>query len=441
MGLGNDDDLVADDGDGGGGVGGGGGGKSCCCSGGGGGSISCSICLEVVSDNGDRSWAKLQCGHEFHLDCIGSAFNVKGAMQCPNCRKIEKGQWLYANGSRSFPEFSMEDWAHDEDLYDLSYSEMSFGVHWCPFGSLARLPSSFEDGEFSSSAYHDLLGQHAIFAEHTAVSSANHPCPYIAYFGPIHPSSSNSSGSVSDASNFNNPWNGTSVPSDLPASYAFPGMDLHYHGWEHHSPPFSTTSSRIGGADQPSIPPVSQRPSRATSDMSRSGSFMHPFLVGHSSSARAGSSVTSSMIPPYQGSNARTRDRVQALQAYYQQQTQPSNSPTMRAPVIPGNRRSTNHRGSSQVGPVASSSDQSGGFYFFPSGSSGRNFQEAENPLSSRYARERDHLSAFSSNQVDRDPSVWGAFHQAAGGSESALRSSSFRQRHGSERTSSQHRS
>ena len=45
-------------------------------------------------------------------------------MQCPNCRKIEKGQWLYANGSRSYPEFSMDDWAHDEDLYDLGYSEM-----------------------------------------------------------------------------------------------------------------------------------------------------------------------------------------------------------------------------------------------------------------------------------------------------------------------------
>lgn len=45
-------------------------------------------------------------------------------MQCPNCRKIEKGQWLYANGSRPLPEFSMDDWAHDEDLYDLSYSEM-----------------------------------------------------------------------------------------------------------------------------------------------------------------------------------------------------------------------------------------------------------------------------------------------------------------------------
>lgn len=57
-------------------------------------------------------------------DCIGSAFNAKGAMQCPNCRKIEKGQWLYANGSRSYPEFNMEDWTRDEDVYDLSYSEM-----------------------------------------------------------------------------------------------------------------------------------------------------------------------------------------------------------------------------------------------------------------------------------------------------------------------------
>ncbi|XP_070661958.1 uncharacterized protein [Malus domestica] len=57
-------------------------------------------------------------------DCIGSAFNIKGAMQCPNCRKIKKGQWLYSNGCCSFPELNMEDWTHDEDLYDLSYSEM-----------------------------------------------------------------------------------------------------------------------------------------------------------------------------------------------------------------------------------------------------------------------------------------------------------------------------
>ncbi|KAM1349887.1 hypothetical protein PS2_003889 [Malus domestica] len=112
-----DEEVVVEESDGVG-SGGGCGGKSY------GGSVSCSICLEIVADNGDRSWAKLQRGHEFHLDCIGSAFNIKGAMQCPNCRKIKKGQWLYSNGCCSFPELNMEDWTHDEDLYDLSYSEM-----------------------------------------------------------------------------------------------------------------------------------------------------------------------------------------------------------------------------------------------------------------------------------------------------------------------------
>ncbi|TXG65150.1 hypothetical protein EZV62_006425 [Acer yangbiense] len=432
MGLGNndDDDVVVDDG--------GGAGGDCNSASKSFGSVSCSICLETVTDNGDRSWAKLHCGHEFHLDCIGSAFNIKGAMQCPNCRKIEKGQWLYANGCRSVPEFSMDDWTHDEDLYDLGYSEMSFGVHWCPFGSLARLPSSFEEGEFSSTAYHDLLGQHAIFAEHTAVSSATHPCPYIAYFGPIHPSSSNSGGSVSDSSNFNNPWNGPSVHSEMPASYTFPAMDLHYHSWEQHSSPFSTSSSRMGSGEQSSIPPVTQRSGRTSSDIPRSGgSFMHPFLVGHS--PRPGSSVTSPMIPPYPGSNARARDRVQALQAYYQQQ-QPSNSPAMRTPIASGTRRSGSHRGIPQLGPMASSSDQTGGYYFFPSGTSSRNFQEAENPMSGRFhGWERDHLPPFSLNQVDRGDSGWSAFHQAAaGGSDQSIRPGSLRRRHGQERTLSQ---
>ncbi|KAM7469792.1 hypothetical protein LguiA_007975 [Lonicera macranthoides] len=406
--------------------------------------VSCSICLEFVTDNGSRSRAKLQCGHEFHLDCIGSAFNIKGAMQCPNCRKIEKGQWLYA-GSRPLPEFNMDDWAHDEDLYDLSYSEMSFGVHWCPFSGLTRLPSSFDEGEFSSSAYHDLLGQHAIFAEHSAaVSSATNPCPYIAYIGPIHPSSSNSNASVSSdgSSNFNNPWNNThqSTPSEIPppTSYAFPTMDGHYHSWEQHHPSatFPTTSSRIGGGatDQTPVQSImTQRAPRPNSDMQRSGSYVHPFIVGHSSAARAGSSVTSSMIPPYPGSVARARDRVQALQAYFQQ---PTNSPPMRTPpLVPSARRPTPaHRGLTQLGPVGPIPDHhTNGFYFFPSGSSTtRNFSELR-PM------EREHLPSFPPGQVDRDP-VWGTFHQPGGGSsDTNVRPTGFRPRHGSERMMQSH--
>ena len=107
--------------------------------------VSCSICLDaVVAASAERSTARLQCGHEFHLDCIGSAFNAKGVMQCPNCRKIEKGNWLYANGSRPSHDINMDEWAHEEDLYDVSYSEMPFRFHWCPFGRLAQLPSFFE---------------------------------------------------------------------------------------------------------------------------------------------------------------------------------------------------------------------------------------------------------------------------------------------------------
>ncbi|OEL19385.1 hypothetical protein BAE44_0019597 [Dichanthelium oligosanthes] len=58
----------------------------------------CTVCLdEVVESAGARSVALLKCGHKFHLECIGSAFNAKGIMQCPNCRNIENGNWLTAN--------------------------------------------------------------------------------------------------------------------------------------------------------------------------------------------------------------------------------------------------------------------------------------------------------------------------------------------------------
>ncbi|KAJ7526195.1 hypothetical protein O6H91_17G086900 [Diphasiastrum complanatum] len=72
--------------------------------------VSCSVCLDAVKDvgGGERSIAKLKCGHLFRLDCIGSTFNEKGSMQCPNCRCIEEGQWLYANGSHRLENSSMD---------------------------------------------------------------------------------------------------------------------------------------------------------------------------------------------------------------------------------------------------------------------------------------------------------------------------------------------
>ncbi|CAL5082297.1 unnamed protein product [Urochloa decumbens] len=62
--------------------------------------VLCSICQDPVvlpPSQGARAVALLKCNHSFHLDCIGSAFNARGTMQCPNCRDTEEGDWLSAN--------------------------------------------------------------------------------------------------------------------------------------------------------------------------------------------------------------------------------------------------------------------------------------------------------------------------------------------------------
>ncbi|RVW54536.1 E3 ubiquitin-protein ligase RFI2 [Vitis vinifera] len=361
---------------------------------------------------------------------------MKGAMQCPNCRKIERGRWLFANGSaRSFPEFSMDDWTPDEETYDFNYSEMDsfpslftlaatkeawvedvrenfirkldeFGrirdgedkVIWRAsksgvfsvwsffvalevegevtfppkilWGSWASTKMVFffcmesdlgtdpnyrptqeermgfgREVESPSTTHHDLQGHHAILSEHAAASSAAHS--YVAYFGPIPPTHSNSSESVDDL-NFNHHWNSLSAHT-LPA----------------------TLRSMRGESDA----------------MTRSGSFVHPLLFGPGSGHRAGSAFVSSIVPNHPGNSMPTS-------------------------IVPGVRRFNGPRALPPVVPAASQSDHSAGFYIFPpSGASIRNIHEAENPS-------LNHFHAWDSG--------WGSFHQATGGSDSGSRSSSF---------------
>ncbi|KAF3506299.1 hypothetical protein F2Q69_00003021 [Brassica cretica] len=427
------------------------------------GSVACSICLDTVAKDGDRSWANLQCGHQFHLgnvflsfdfdvfdsielcqyvylcvffflDCIGSAFNAKGVMQCPNCRKVEKGQWLYANGCRSHPEFNVEDWVHEEEIYDIgSYPEMAFGVHWCPFGSSARLPS-FESVIknsifcylgifFADESLLNFVGMETFrrahqgyFTEPPAPTAAGHPCPYVTYIGPVHSSSSSSAGvtGVSDSPSFTSHWN-TGSSGEVPTPYGFP----HYHGWEYHSSPptppqhFSPSGPHVGSPTHPTPPPASARTSRANgSDVirPRMPQFMRPSYHAHSSSGRAGSSVASvPRTPPFPGSNVRTRDRTQALQAYYQQSTaqqhQPDSPIVSRGPVFPSGRRPSRESASS-------SSDQVGG----GSGFLRFNIWEREPYMQPQ--------QAYQVNQMDaREPSIWASSFNEGGGS--------FHQRHG----------
>ncbi|KAJ9187776.1 hypothetical protein P3X46_003196 [Hevea brasiliensis] len=390
--------------------------------------VSCSICLDTVLDNGGRSRAKLQCGHEFHLDCIGSAFNMKGAMQCPNCRKVEKGQWLYANDStRTLHEMSMDDWIPDEDFYDLSYSEMPYRVHWCPFGELAQVGSSYEEVESPSTTYHDLRGHHSVYAEHTAASSVAHS--YVAYVGSIPPNSSRSNDSSIDDPNFNHHWNGSSGHHEIFTAQAFPAINIQYHSWGRRSPPFSVSGSHINGVDPASVP-LTFRSSNGESDTrTRSTSFPHPVVLGHGSGSTAGSSFASSVVPHHPGSSARTHERIQISHAFHHRQHS-SNSPGFPPPIIHGMRRFDVPRGLPSILPAPLQHEHNGSFLIIPPSSSGQNLQETENPFRNYFNPwEREHWTHLQHVSFDRD-SGWGSFRQSTGGPSAGNRSSGFGNRH-----------
>ncbi|XP_071700856.1 E3 ubiquitin-protein ligase RFI2-like isoform X2 [Rutidosis leptorrhynchoides] len=157
-------------------------------------SVPCSICFDLVGDDGDRSIAKLNCGHKFHLDCIGSAFNAKGAMQCPNCRKVENGRWLFAEGSaHGVSETGTPDWLPNGGLHDLSYSRRPFGLRWCPISGLT-VHSSIEEAESSLNILPNFHRNHPVITESTAgpslarsYTSSYRPSEHVRSFSFPHP--------------------------------------------------------------------------------------------------------------------------------------------------------------------------------------------------------------------------------------------------------------
>ncbi|PON96554.1 43kDa postsynaptic protein [Trema orientale] len=382
------------------------------------GDVSCSICLDLVSDNGGRSRAKLQCGHEFHLDCIGSAFNTKGVMQCPNCRKVEDGQWLYANGStRSFPEFGMDDWILDEDPYDMGYTDMPFRLQWCPFGEAAQIHSSFEEVESPSTAYHDLREHHAMFAEQIAASSL--PPSYVAYFRPIPPASSRSMNGIDDP-NLNNPWNGLRGQNEI-YPHIFPAISIQYQSWGRHSP-FSPSGSHANGVNPASNPSVTVRSMHSESNgVVRSRARLFRLVQG--SDPRVESSFVTSFVPHSPDTAAQTHERIQALHHHLHH----SGSHGMPSPATPSFRRFDGHGSLPAMVPTAPPQDHGTGFFIFPpQSSSDRSVHEAEHPSASRFnGWGSEHLPHFPNIFSGRDSS-WGSPHHTTGSSDSGNRSSSL---------------
>lgn len=369
-------------------------------------SASCSICLELVLDRGERSVAKLQCGHEFHLDCIGSAFNAKGAMQCPNCRKVEKGQWLYAHGHRSSTDFDLDGWI-TEDIYDLNYSELPLGYQWCPFSGYAQLASLFEDMESQPNSYHEPLSS-SVFGDLSSSSGAAQLCPYPALHGfphPMHAAPSSSSDHVPENTHFHRHSSSLGAqPSahEMLNPRSFTSAEPPTHSWQQQPPPLSMPLA--SNSDHHYGPRLSR--TDTNNHPQRLGSFVHPHPLPHGS------------VPARNGSNLVTG--------------------TMQPPPVPGEVRAHGSR-SSPFPPIRSSrprgvtlisysaSADTGGFYGFSTSSSSRSHQDSSRPFERVYGWGRDGFAPLPWIPVDGESRWWGPFNP-----NQAPQSGSFHQRGGS---------
>ncbi|XP_020580067.1 uncharacterized protein LOC110024438 [Phalaenopsis equestris] len=382
--------------------------------------VSCSICLDLVLHKGERSTARLQCGHDFHLDCIGSAFNAKGAMQCPNCRKVEKGQWLYSNGYRSSSDFDFDGWI-TEDIYDLSYSELPLGYQWCPFDGFTQLTSSFEDMESQPNYYHEPMGIIS-FGEHSSASVSSHICPYQALHGfPHHPMSTQPSipsDSVSENSHFHPHLTGLGgqPPAEVHNLHSLtepPGQN-----WPQQPPPLPVPVA--ANSDQSTFQYRLMLSRNDTNNPQRIGTFVHPHPPHGSISSRSASNLrTGSIAPPVHG-EVRTHSRGNASHIYHQSI---SSSPPQSS-HFPPNRRSR-PRGVAVISTT--SSTDIGGFHGFSvSTSTNRSLQDSGRVFDRYYGWGREGFAPLPWIPLEGESRWWGPFNP-----NQAPQSGSFAQRGG----------
>ncbi|KAD6454412.1 hypothetical protein E3N88_09118 [Mikania micrantha] len=258
----------------------------------------------------------------------------------------------------------------DKECYMSSCYEIKSQMN-NPLGLAERsLKNGNIEVEYSTTGYNEIVGQHADFSDQLAtVPSTAHICPFIAY---VHPSTSSTN--LGDAGRYNNNrW--TNSLTQIPNSYSFPTMDVHYNSHVDHYP----------------------LPTRTNIDMPTSGSYVHPFLASQSSSTRDPNSISSLMNYPHLGSGARAWERTEP---HFQQ---PSTH--------------IMYRSNTQM-HVGSSSDQTHCVYV---PSSSRNFNDAH-----ILERHPPHPYPY----PHPHPHETGPYHQPGGGS--------ARQRHGSMRILSQ---
>ncbi|KAF8653859.1 hypothetical protein HU200_061988 [Digitaria exilis] len=343
------------------------------------GGAACSICLDpVLAGGGGRSVAKLQCGHEFHLDCIGSAFNAKGAMQCPNCRKIEKGRWLYASGQLPSADIDLGGWAAS-DNYDIA-ADLPFGFQWCPFSGFTQLASVFEEREAEPSSYHTI-------GDHSSASSSSLVCPYLALRGFLHP---------------------VHVPSTSNSGAESTSFHRHSTGLEVHATPdlsnaqvFHATESRNHD----------RLPRYDTSSQQRSRSYAHHHPLIHRPTPRSGSNLVAPLgsVPAVV---AETRGHGHGARGHMYQQSMHS---VQNSPFPPTSRRVRPRALTITSFIAASSSGEVGApLGFSAPGAVNRSIPDVEGisrPVDRPYAWGREGFVPFPWIPAEGESHWWGTFN------------------------------
>ncbi|XP_052164441.1 E3 ubiquitin-protein ligase IPI1-like isoform X1 [Oryza glaberrima] len=368
--------------------------------GGGGGGASCSICLDPVVAGG-RSVARLQCGHEFHLDCIGSAFNAKGAMQCPNCRKIEKGRWLYASGHHPSPDIDIGGWVTGE-TYDIT-SDIPFGFQWCPFSGFTQLASVFEEGEAEQTSYHTV-------GDHSNAASSSLVCPYLALRGflhPVHVPSSSSSGAESSSFHRHPTSLEGHAAHDLSNTQVFHATESRNHDNDHRY----MSNLPVSGIPDHSVAPFGiGLPRYDSSSQQRTRPYAHHRPLVHRPTPRNGSNMVTPLgsVPAVM---AETRGHGHGARGHMYQQSMHS---LQSSPFPPTSRRARPRALTITSFIAASSSAEIGGHHGFAPPVNRSNSSDGEavsRPVDRPYGWGQEGFTPFPWIPADGESHWWGTFN------------------------------
>ena len=122
----------------------------------------------------------------------------------------------------------------------------------------------------------ELLGSHAIFAEHIAASPLHHSHAHVL---PIPGDISNASENV-DNLIFNYHRNGQSGQNDIYILNPVFAANVQFQSWGHHSPPISANRNHRYGVDHASVPSTLRFTRVDTDAISRFGPSALRFLNG-----------------------------------------------------------------------------------------------------------------------------------------------------------------